>query len=152
MKNEFFQFKFRNHLGKIESKKEALARLKEIKNVKDQILRITNEKINKNSLKFNMYKNDKKHLIPLLEQRLISIMKQYKIIKKQINEEFISVDHVNTKIIFNDDDDKKIVSINNTRSVEGKEKKLHNKLLSLKNEETKIKNMLNYLFNDCLIK
>ena len=152
MKNEFLQFKFRNHLGKIESKKEALARLKEIKNVKDQILRITNEKINKNSLKFNMYKNDKKHLIPLLEQRLINIMKQYKIIKKQINEEFISIDHVNTKIIFNDDDDKKIVSINNTRSVEGKEKKLHNKLLSLKNEETKIKNMLNYLFNDCLIK
>lgn len=152
MKNEFFQFKFRNHLGKIESRKEALIRLKEIKNIKEQISKITNEKINKNSLKFNMYKNDKKYLIPLLEQQLIDIIKQYKIIRKQINDEFISVNHVNTKIIFDDNNNEKIISINSTRNIEGKEKKLYDKLLFLKNEKIKIKNMLNYLFNDCLIK
>lgn len=146
MRKRLEQLPFRKHLGEIETAAEAKKRMGKIKQLKKDIEKSKSIVIDKNHMKFKMYKNDtlkKKALKKELSDQLISVNRDIRKINVKITSEFIAPEHKNTKIDFTTGEVKEIKYTREEMST--REKRMRGELKILEEKKEKIEMYLTEL-------
>lgn len=140
MRGKYQQLKYRKDKGDIESNKDALRRLTQIKECKRKIKEKNSEVENKLEFKFSIYKNNSKKKMELRNkaiEKLSVIDFEIKKITRKLQSEFCAVEHKNTKIIFSEDD-VETKEMRFSREISGREARLREQLKSYEEQKENI--------------